>query len=106
LGNRSIIADPTRKDYWCLVNDIKGREWWRPLTPSLLDEDKGVYFIDPVSYEFMILMFRYESEEVYERVPVTCHVDLTARPQTVTRDVNKTWNDLIKAFKDLKGECL
>jgi len=106
LGNRSIIADPTRKDYWRLVNDIKGREWWRPLAPSLLDEDKGVYFKDPVSHEFMILMFRYKSEEVCERVPVTCHVDLTARPQTVTRDVNKTWYDLIKAFKDLKGEGL
>lgn len=106
LGNRSIIADPTRKDYWRLVNDIKGREWWRPLAPSLLDEDKDVYFKDPVSHEFMILMFRYKSEEVCERVPVTCHVDLTARPQTVTRDVNKTWYDLIKAFKDLKGEGL
>ena len=72
----------------------------------MLDEDKGVYFKDPVSHEFMILMFRYKSEEVCERVPVTCHVDLTARPQTVTRDVNKTWYDLIKAFKDLKGEGL
>ena len=106
LGNRSIIADPTREDYWRLVNDIKGREWWRPLAPSLLDEDKDVYFKDPISHEFMILMFRYKSEEVCERVPVTCHADLTARPQTVTRDVNKTWYDLIKAFKDLKGEGL
>jgi carbamoyltransferase len=106
LGNRSIIADPTRKDYWRLVNDIKGREWWRPLAPSLLNEDKDVYFKDPISHEFMILMFRYKNEEVCERVPVTCHVDLTARPQTITRDVNKTWYDLIRIFKDLKGEGL
>ena len=106
LGNRSIIADPTRKDYWKLVNYIKGREWWRPLAPSLLDEDKDTYFKDPVSHEFMILMLRYKDEEACERVPVTCHVDLTARPQTVTRDQNKTWYDLIKAFKDIKGEGL
>ncbi|GAA5418531.1 carbamoyltransferase C-terminal domain-containing protein [Sulfurisphaera tokodaii] len=106
LGNRSIVADPTRKEYWRLVNDIKGREWWRPLAPSLLDEDKGTYFKDPVSHEFMILMLRYKDEEVCKRVPVTCHVDLTARPQTVTRDQNKTWYDLIKAFKDIKGEGL
>ena len=106
LGNRSIVADPTRKDYWKLVNYIKGREWWRPLAPSLLDEDKDVYFKDPVSHEFMILMFRYKDEEACKRVPVTCHVDLTARPQTVTRDQNKTWYDLIKAFKDIKGEGL
>jgi len=57
LGNRSIVADPTRPEYWKVVNDIKGREWWRPLAPSLLDEDKDVYFRDPVSHEFMILMF-------------------------------------------------
>ena len=106
LGDRSIIADPTRKEYWRLVNDIKGREWWRPLAPSLLDEDKDVYFKDPVSHEFMILMLRYKDEEACKRVPVTCHVDLTARPQTVTRDQNKTWYDLIKAFKDIKGEGL
>ena len=106
LGNRSIVADPTRKGYWRLVNYIKGREWWRPLAPSLLDEDKETYFKDPISHEFMILMFRYKDEEMCKRVPVTCHVDLTARPQTVTRDQNKTWYDLIKAFKDIKGEGL
>ncbi len=105
LGNRSIIADPTRKEYWRIVNDIKGREWWRPLAPSLLDEDKNEYFIDPVSHEFMIMMFRFR-DGMRERVPVVCHVDKTARPQTVTRDQNRTWYDLIKAFKDLKGEGL
>jgi len=106
LGNRSIVADPTRPEYWKIVNDIKGREWWRPLAPSLLDEDKEVYFRDPVSHEFMILMFRYKDEEACKRVPVTCHVDMTARPQTVTRGQNRTWYDLIKAFKEIKGEGL
>jgi carbamoyltransferase len=106
LGNRSIVADPTRPEYWKVVNDIKGREWWRPLAPSLLDEDKEAYFRDPVSHEFMILMFRYKDEEACKRVPVTCHVDMTARPQTVTRDQNRTWYDLIKAFKEVKGEGL
>ena len=104
LGNRSIVADPRRKDYWRLVNSIKGREWWRPLAPSLLDEDKERYFEDPVSHEFMILMFRYRDREACERVPVVCHVDMTARPQTVTRDQNRTWYDLIRAFKEMTGE--
>jgi Predicted carbamoyl transferase, NodU family len=103
LGNRSIIADPTRPEYWRVVNNIKGREWWRPLAPSLLDEDKEVYFRDPVSHEFMILMLRYKDEEACKRVPVTCHVDMTARPQTVTRDQNRTWYELIKAFKEIKA---
>ncbi|AWR96240.1 carbamoyltransferase [Acidianus sulfidivorans JP7] len=106
LGHRSILADPTRKEYWRLVNDIKGREWWRPLAPSLLLEDINEYFKDPTKHEFMILMLRYKDEEACKRVPVTCHVDLTARPQTVTGQEDKNWYNVIKAFKDIKGEGL
>jgi len=101
LGNRSIIADPTKKEYWKLVNDIKGREWWRPLAHSLLLEDAYVYFKGPTKPEFMILMMRYKDEEACKRVPVTCHVDLTARPQIVTPEQNRNWYNLIKAFKDM-----
>jgi carbamoyltransferase len=103
LGNRSIIADPRRREMWGIVNRIKGREWWRPLAPSLLEEDVGKYFIDPVAHQFMILMFKYR-DDMCEVVPAVCHVDQTARPQTVSRDENKTWYELIKAFKDVTGE--
>jgi carbamoyltransferase len=103
LGNRSIIADPRRRDMWGVVNRIKGREWWRPLAPSLLEEDASKYFIEPVPHQFMILMFKYKPE-MCEVVPAVCHVDQTARPQTVNKDENKTWYELIKAFKDVTGE--
>lgn len=103
LGNRSIIADPRRKDMWGVVNRIKGREWWRPLAPSLLEDDASKYFIDPVPHHFMILMYKFRPE-MCEVVPAVCHVDQTARPQTVTRDQNRTWYELIKAFKDETGE--
>ena len=103
LGNRSIIADPRKKDMWSIVNKIKGREWWRPLAPSLLEEDAGKYFIDPVPHQFMILMFKYRND-MCEVVPAVCHVDQTARPQTVSKDENKTWYELIKAFKDITNE--
>jgi len=103
LGNRSIIADPRRRDMWGVVNRIKGREWWRPLAPSLLEEDAGKYFIDPVPHQFMILMYKYKPG-MCEVVPAVCHVDQTARPQTVSKDENKTWYELIKAFKDETGE--
>jgi carbamoyltransferase len=103
LGNRSIIADPRRKEMWSIVNKVKGREWWRPLAPSLLEEDASKYFIDPVPHQFMILMFKYRND-MCETVPAVCHVDQTARPQTVSRDENKTWYELIKAFKDITNE--
>jgi carbamoyltransferase len=103
LGNRSIIADPRRRDMWGVVNRIKGREWWRPLAPSLLEEDAGKYFIEPVPHQFMILMYKYKPD-MCEVVPAVCHVDQTARPQTVNKDENRTWYELIKAFKDVTGE--
>ena len=74
---------------WGVVNRIKGREWWRPLAPSLLEEDAGKYFIDPVAHQFMILMFKYRND-MCEIVSAVCHVDQTARPQTVSRDENRT----------------
>ncbi|MCQ4366771.1 MAG: carbamoyltransferase [Sulfolobales archaeon] len=103
LGNRSIIADPRRKDMWGVVNRIKGREWWRPLAPSLLEDDASKYFIDPVPHHFMILMYKFKPE-MCEVVPAVCHVDQTARPQTVNKEENRTWYELIKAFKDETGE--
>jgi len=103
LGNRSIIADPRRREMWGVVNRIKGREWWRPLAPSLLEEDAGKYFIDPVPHQFMILMYKYKPG-MCEVVPAVCHIDQTARPQTVNKDENRTWYELIKAFKDETGE--
>jgi carbamoyltransferase len=103
LGNRSIIADPRKKDMWGVVNRIKGREWWRPLAPSLLEDDANKYFVDPLPHQFMILMYKFRPE-MCEVVPAVCHVDQTSRPQTVTRDQNRTWYELIKAFKDETGE--
>jgi carbamoyltransferase len=105
LGNRSIIADPTRADTWRRVNQVKGREYWRPLAPSVLEEDMGTYFEKPVDHRFMVLMFKM-TDEGSKRAPAICHVDMTARPQTVVRESNRSWHDLIKAFKDISGEGL
>ena len=103
LGGRSIVADPTKKETWKVLNRIKGREFWRPLAPSVLDEDKEIYFKEPTDHRFMILMFKM-TEEGAKRAPAVCHVDMTARPQMVVRGDNKRWYELIKSFKDLTGE--
>jgi carbamoyltransferase len=51
----------------------------------------------------MILMYKYR-QGMCEVVPAICHVDQTARPQTVNKEGNKTWYELIKAFKGETGE--
>jgi Predicted carbamoyl transferase, NodU family len=103
IGNRSIVADPRNRDNWGKVNAIKGREWWRPLAPSLLDSSMKKYFVDPVNHEFMVMMF-HTTKSASENAPAINHVDMTARPQTVTRKANKLWYGLIKGFESDTGE--
>jgi len=103
LGDRSIVADPTKKEMWGTVNQIKGREWWRPLAPSLIDAKR--YFVDGKPHEFMVMMYKF-IEEAGERVPAVRHVDGTARPQTVDNVDNPVWRNLIESFEDLTGEAL
>ena len=102
LGDRSIVANPTKKEVWRALNEIKGREFWRPLAPSVLDEDRAKYFEGSIDHRFMVLMFRM-TEEGRQRAPAVCHIDGTARPQSVHSD-NKLWHNLIKSFKEVAGE--
>ncbi len=106
LGHRSIVADPRIKENWERVNSLKGREWWRPLAPSLLLDHAKDYFVKGEHLPFMIVMERFKDEEACKRVPVVCHVDMTARPQTVTPEIDKNWYNLIKAFGEETGEYL
>ncbi|MEM3519382.1 MAG: carbamoyltransferase N-terminal domain-containing protein, partial [Candidatus Hadarchaeales archaeon] len=84
LGNRSILADPTKKEMWSTVNKIKGREPWRPLAPSILLEAIDEYFEKPRESPFMLLTFKVKESE-RKKVPAIVHVDGTTRPQTVTK---------------------
>jgi carbamoyltransferase len=103
LGNRSIIADPRKKDNWALVNGIKGREPWRPLAPSVRSGEESAYFENPTDARFMILMLRM-THDASQRVPAVCHVDGTSRPQVVSREDNAPWHDLLSSFKSATGE--
>lgn len=103
LGARSFLADPRRGDMREILNQkVKLREWFRPLAPSMLEESGseifGVEHHDP----FMITVIRV-SEEWKEKIPAVIHVDGTARPQMVNREVNPRYWNLINEFKKLTG---
>ena len=99
LGNRSIIADPRRHDMKDILNSrVKFRESFRPFTPSVLAERASEFFEMDVESPFMLLA-AYVKPGKAELVPAITHVDNTARVQTVTRDVNERYYDLIKAFE-------
>lgn len=102
LGNRSIVANPTDKRFWRAVNEIKGREFWRPLAPSVLERSREACFEDSCDHKFMVLMFQM-SKEGGSQMPAACHVDGTARPQIVVQKDNKRWYDLIDSFGEVSG---
>jgi carbamoyltransferase len=103
LGNRSFIADPRRADMRELLNKkVKLREWFRPLAPSMLAEAAADLFGRP-HYDPFMLTVLHVAEEKRAAIPAVVHVDGTARPQTVTRQVNPRYWQLIREFEKLTG---
>lgn len=103
LGNRSILASPVFPDMKDKLNlEVKHREDWRPFCPSLPLEDYPTYFAEGVDSDYMILAYRVRPE-FHALIPGVVHVDGTARPQTVRREVNSRFHGLLKAFGRLSG---
>ena len=107
LGSRSILADPRREDIRTIINEfIKEREWFRPLAPSCLAEDAAEWFDDLKNggnespYMSITTGIRKEKQS---KVPAVCHIDGSARLQTVTEADNRLYHRLIKAFKERTG---
>jgi carbamoyltransferase len=105
LGNRSIIADPRDSRVVNKINfAIKQRDFWMPFAPSLLDERKADYVLDPKFAPYMIMAFDCTSKGA-DKIPATIHpFDRTCRPQTVTKEWNQSYHKVIKTFESLTGE--
>lgn len=121
LGNRSILGDPRHPQMQKRLNiKIKYREGFRPFAPSVLAEDAEKYFQLDQSSPYMLLVApvqknirkplpeNYESLELYDRlyhlrsdIPAVTHVDYSARIQTVHKETNERYWQLIRAFKEL-----
>ena len=103
LGNRSIIADPRRPEMKEILNQrIKHREVFRPFAPSILAEKTGEWFEKSYPSPFMAMAYSVRARN-RERIPAPTHVDGTGRLQTVEREANPRYWNLIKAFDQLTG---
>ena len=103
LGNRSILADPRRTDMKDMLNlKIKRRESFRPFAPSILREYVAEWFETDDDVPFMMQVYPIR-EEKRALIPAVTHVDGSGRLQTVTRDTNPLYYELIEAFRDLTG---
>ena len=103
LGNRSILADPRRGDMKDILNArIKRRESFRPFAPSVLAEKCRDWFDGPSESRFMLMNYEVRPER-RAQVPAITHVDGTARVQTVHRDTNPRYWELIQEFEKITG---
>jgi carbamoyltransferase len=103
LGARSILADPRRQDMKDILNArIKFREPFRPFGPSLLAEAAHDYFDTSSPSPFMV-QARSIRPHQRSRIPAVTHVDGTGRLQTVERELNPRYWELLKRFGELTG---
>jgi carbamoyltransferase len=103
LGNRSILADPRDPGMKDRINGlVKFREEYRPFAPSVLEGHGEGYFLDHQDSPYMERTLRFRPEAAL-RVPAVVHVDGTGRLQTVKREWNPRFWELIEAFRGLTG---
>jgi len=98
LGSRSILADPRDPEMNIKVNNaVKFREWWRPFAPSFKKEAAPDYLESAYDSPFMILTAQVRQEK-RSVIPSVTHVDGSARPQTVDKEINPLYYRLIDEF--------
>ena len=96
LGNRSILADPRDAKMKDILNEkIKHRESFRPFAPSILEEYVSEYFDIDITSPYMLLVAPVKKPE---KIPAVTHVDGTGRLQTVSKQSNPLYYDLINEF--------
>ena len=123
LGGRSILADPRSEQMQKNLNlKVKYRESFRPFAPSVLNEDLSDWFDITVDSPYMLLVAQLNPDKKIEmtkdqkslfgidklnikrsEIPAVTHVDYSARVQSVSKDTNARYYDLITKFKEKTG---
>ena len=104
LGGRSILANPLNPDARDHVNlNVKNREAWRPFCPSLKSEHFKNYFdteLDSSNYMITACSIKKDYLDV---LPSCIHIDETVRPQTVDREANPVYWQMLQEFENITG---
>jgi carbamoyltransferase len=102
LGHRSLLANPARADNLSRLNEVKGREQFRPIAPMVLEERAPEIFAGRLPSPYMLFTHRVRGEW-RERIPAVVHVDGSARIQTVSRDEEPLVARMLDAFEARTG---
>jgi carbamoyltransferase len=99
LGNRSILMDPRNPNGKWTVNQIKKRENYRPFGASVLQEYAQDYFDMPWEDPYML----YISNVKVPNLTAITHIDGTCRIQTVNKNNNNLFRELLEKFYEITG---
>lgn len=102
LGYRSFLASPARRETLSRLNDIKGREQFRPVAPMVLLERAAEIFDGPIPSPYMLFTHRVRPGWA-ERIPAVVHVDGSARAQTIDAATQPLMGSLLRAFEARTG---
>ena len=103
LGNRSILADPRSPNMKDIINEkVKHRQWFRPFAPSILSDHVNDWFEQPIDSPYMQFVIPFK-KSVQEKVPAVVHFDGTARLQTVTKEHNPWYYNLLTMWNKQTG---
>ncbi len=102
LGNRSLLASPEKYESLVRMNILKGREVWRPLAPAVLYDKQDTCFDSDIFSPHMTKNFNVLNE-MKNRLEAITHVDGTARIQSVTKEYNELFYNIINEFYKLTG---
>jgi carbamoyltransferase len=102
LGHRSLLADPRNPANLERLNDVKGREQFRPVAPMVLEQRAADLFDGPIPSPYMLFTHGVRDEWV-ERIPAVVHVDGSARIQTVNRDHEPLVARMLEEFERRTG---
>jgi predicted NodU family carbamoyl transferase len=103
LGQRSILADPRRTETRNRINlQVKQREWWRPLAPSMDAATSSKYLEYDGDLPFMVVTAHIRPDQV-EHMRAVAHVDGTTRPQTVSSNDHELYHRYLMAVQEQIG---
>ena len=102
LGHRSLLAHPGDQDTQTRMNNVKGREQFRPIAPMVRAERFGDIFSGVYPSPYMLFVHRVKPEWK-DRIPAVTHVDGTARVQTVHTGTEPLVAEMLEEFERLTG---
>ena len=102
LGNRSILYDPRDPNGKYYINTVKKREWFRPFAGTILHEHTHEWFDLRGLEESPFMMFAVDvNKNKQDLIPAITHIDGTCRIQTLTKEQNNHYYELINSFYEL-----